>query len=352
MRAMDPGPSANTPGERVDVERTASARGGLERWLLIDASAGAVVWIVLLALRLQIASGVELIERMFLLAVLVVVPLGLRLSAWPRADGTRSTWFRLACWFHPLAAVAAVYALTIEPGFASGAAAAVWFLFTISVADWGVARFFTRRTLALEELCVDVALLYVVIGGAWFVISRGALRNTGYTPEIIAMTAVHFHFAGFAAPIIAGLAGRWLPERGSARMLWRIGALGVAVGPILVASGIGVSPHVEVVSAFVLAIALTLLSATVAIRAAPRLEAFPAMLVWMCAISLVVTMALACTYALGTFVGTSWISLEWMARTHGIANAFGFALPGLLALTIADPKPQSVRSRFVATGSA
>jgi hypothetical protein len=234
----------------------------------------------------------------------------------------------------------------IGPGFASGAAAAVWFLFTIALADWGIARFLARRTFALEELCVDVALLYVVIGGAWFVVSRCALQNTGYTPEIIAMTAVHFHFAGFAAPIVAGLAGRWLPERGSARMLWRIGALGVAAGPILVAIGISVSPHIEVVSAFVLAIALTLLSATVAIRAAPKLDALPAMLVWMCAISLVATMALACTYALGRFVGANWISIEWMAATHGIANAFGFALPGLLALTIADPEPRANGKRI------
>jgi hypothetical protein len=332
----------STSGELASIERVRTGRSGLERWLSIDASIGAALWLVLLALRIQLASGVELIERMFLLAVLVVVPLGLRLSAFPRANGRHSPWFRLACWFHPVAAIAAVSALVLEPGFASGGAAAVWFLFTIALADWGVARFLARRTFELEEVCVEVALLYVVIGGVWFVVSRSALKNTGYTPEIVAMTAVHFHFAGFAAPIVAGLAGRWLPDRGSARMLWRVGALGVAAGPILVAIGISVSPHIEVVSAFVLAIALTLLSATVAMNAAPKLDALPATLVWMCAISLVVTMALACSYALGRFVGTNWISIEWMARTHGIANAFGFALPGLLALTIADPQARTI----------
>jgi hypothetical protein len=342
---MNPGPLARAPGA---ADYPTIRHGGLERWLLIDAAVGAALWLGLLAVHIQLASGIELIERMFLLAVLVVVPLGLRLSAWPRSDGRHSPWFRLACWFHPVAALAAVFALTLEPGFASGAAAAVWFLFTLALGDWGVARFFARRTFDLEELCVDVALLYVVIGGAWFVVSRSALKNTGYTPEIVAMTAVHFHFAGFAAPIVAGLAGRWLPEHGSARMLWRIGALGVAAGPILVAIGISVSPHVEVVSAFVLAIALTLLSATVAIRAAPKLDVLPAMLVWMGAVSLVVTMALACTYALGRFVGADWISIEVMARTHGIANAFGFALPGLVALTVADPRPRMGRVRVVA----
>jgi hypothetical protein len=66
--------------------------------------------------------------------------------------------------------------------------------------------------------------------------------------------------------------------------------------------------------------------------------------VWTCAVSLVATMALACTYALGEFVGRPWVTVEWMARTHGIANAFGFALPGLLALTIAAPAPSRARS--------
>ncbi len=331
---MESGPSASLPEER----------SGLRRWLLIDASVGAVAWVVVLAFRLQLASGVELIERMFLLAVLVIVPLGLRLSAWPRSDGKHSPWFWFACVAHPFAAIAAIESLLTQPGFASGAFAAGWFLFTILLADWGIARFFARKSLALEELCVDIALIYIVIGGAWFVVSRSALKNTGYTPDIIAMTAVHFHYAGFAAPIVAGLAGRWLPEHASGRGLWRIGALGVAAGPILVAIGISVSPHVEVVSAFVLAIALTLLSATVAIRVAPRLEAMPAILVWTCAVSLVATMALACTYALGEFVGTHWVPVEWMARTHGLANAFGFAMPGLLALTLAVPRPSKARS--------
>jgi hypothetical protein len=317
---------------------------GLPRWLLIDAVIGAAAWIALLAVRLQIASGIELIERMFLLAALVVVPLGLRLSAWPRNDGKHSPWFWFACIAHPFAATAAVAAVLTVPGFASGIFAVGWFLFTVLLADWGIARFFVRRTFALEELCVDIALLYVVIGGAWFVVSRSALRNTGNTPHIIAMTAVHFNYAGFAAPIVAGLAGRWLPERASGRGLWRIGALGVAAGPILVAIGISVSRHVEVVSAFVLAIALTLLSATVAIRVTPRLAAWPAILVWTCAVSLVATMALACTYALGEFVGAPWVPVEWMARTHGIANAFGFALPGLLAWTLALPEPSGARS--------
>jgi hypothetical protein len=46
---------------------------------------------------------------------------------------------------------------------------------------------------------------------------------------------------------------------------------------------------------------------------------------------LVVTMLLALSWALGHVVDTPYLPLEWMVATHGLANATGFALCGLLA---------------------
>ena len=42
-------------------------------------------------------------------------------------------------------------------------------------------------------------------------------------------------------------------------------------------------------------------------------------------------MILALTWALGQVAGTPHLPLEWMVATHGVANALGFALCGLLA---------------------
>jgi hypothetical protein len=51
-------------------------------------------------------------------------------------------------------------------------------------------------------------MLYLPIGGAWLVASRLGIQPLGFGDTIVLLTAVHFHFAGFAAPVLAGLAGR------------------------------------------------------------------------------------------------------------------------------------------------
>lgn len=48
-------------------------------------------------------------------------------------------------------------------------------------------------------------------------------------------------------------------------------------------------------------------------------------------VTLVATMLLAVTYALGEVAQLPHLSLTWLVATHGAANAVGFALCGVLA---------------------
>jgi hypothetical protein len=41
-------------------------------------------------------------------------------------------------------------------------------------------------------------------------------------------------------------------------------------------------------------------------------------------------MALAALYGSRAFLPVSWLDIPWMRALHGTANAFGFALAGLL----------------------
>ena len=311
----------------------------MRRQLAVDAVLGAVAWLVIVVMQLgHSQSGQLLIEHLFLFAPLVIVPLGVRLTA-PILPGVRHPLaFSAASNLHPLATLAAVGAVLLEPGLPAGFAAGIWCAYCALLALWGCVRFFAHERRVLAEVAIDVGLIYIAIGGAWFVLSRLGARPMDFPHPIVALTAVHFHYAGFAAPIIVGLAGRVLGRSGPPHVLWRIGARAVIVCPIVIAIGITTAPIVEVIAAFGLALALTMSMAIVALRATQSMNALPAMLIWTCAVSLSMTMVLACVYALGEFVGTPWIDIEHMALIHGLVNVFGFALPGMLAWTIAEPQ--------------
>lgn len=52
--------------------------------------------------------------------------------------------------------------------------------------------------------------------------------------------------------------------------------------------------------------------------------------------SLCFAMVLAAGYALAQQFGFGWLDIEMMERVHGIANAFGFALCGLIGWSRID----------------
>ncbi|NJN44183.1 MAG: YndJ family transporter [Anaerolineae bacterium] len=98
----------------------------------------------------------------------------------------------------------------------------------------------------------------------WLLASRLGANPLGFTEPIILLTAIHFHFAGFAAPIIAGLVGRELAKPKSfgretswISMGYPIVAVIIILGPTLVAVGITFSPIMEAVAGVALAVGYT-----------------------------------------------------------------------------------------------
>lgn len=326
----------------VPTKKPVPVRDRIRGQLVSDAVIGAVAWIVLFFVPITPRSSDILIERLLLFAPLVIVPLGVRLSARPNARGEHPLLYVAASYLHPLGAVMAVGSVLLAPGLPAGFAAGVWCAYCCVLAAWGVFRFVSSAQRTLAESAIDVGLVYIAVGGAWLVLSRSGSSLMNFSADIVTLTAVHFHYAGFAAPIIAGLAGRALERSGGTHVLWRIGVRAVIVGPIVIAIGITVSPLVEVVAAFALAIALTMLVVIVALRAAPLVGPLAGLSLWTCAASLSITMLMACAYAFSQYVGTNWLDIATMARVHGMANVFGFALPGMLAWTIAEPRKARV----------
>src|ERR1044072_5686477 len=192
----------------TETTRLVQAPQRLREFARWSAAVGVVVWVLLVLTTATDAHETELIHRVVFFAFLVIVPLGLSLVPGEQTSGL--ALYRVAVFLQPVAAVIAIASFFFEKGAASAALAAVWFVFTAVVALFGLTRLLTRGLYPLPETSIDAGLLYLPVGGAWLIVYRLGVQPFDYGETIILLTVVHFHFAGFAAPIIAGMAGRLL----------------------------------------------------------------------------------------------------------------------------------------------
>ncbi len=318
---------------------------------------GVALWLLLLAPLLPAVAArtldpLPLLPRLVLLGPLLAVPLGLARALEDELP-LAPPFAPYLQWITPLvrrallpAAALAVVAFHLPPGLAAAGLASPWLIIAGLVSLLGLLRFHARRRelARLETLhrsAVDIGLVYLAVGGAWLFASNLGMRPLGFQEPLITLTASHFHFAGFAAPVITGLVGRELSTLDAgprARALYTAAALVIIPGPFIVAVGITASPIVEVISACLLASALAgvalLMVFTVAPRVRPRLAG---LLIALAGLSIIVTMALACLYAWGEYSGRAHIEIPRMIELHGTSNAIGFTALGLLGFTLRRP---------------
>jgi uncharacterized protein (UPF0548 family) len=298
-----------------------------------SALAGLALWVASLA-----ALHPPVQVAIFLAGPLVAAPLALGLAhpGGPRAP-LRGRWaVALALQLPAAAGVVASFAL------APGAPAALWTLpwlaFAVLLALLALLRFLEHGARPLPEVAVDAGLAFLLVGAFWLTFSRWGKPFLGFGEPIEFLTAAHFHFAGLVLPVLGGLAGRALPGR-----LAALTALGVVAGMPLVAVGIITQQQgimwVNQAAVSILALAtlgVIALQSRLAVGRGPVL----ARALWgVSAAALPVGMTLAVLWAYGGF-GQVSLSVDGMVRTHAVLNVFGFALPGLLAWTLAGvPEP-------------
>ena len=293
------------------------------------APAGALAWAVSL---LTFRPGWA--EAMLLLASLVIVPLGLELVVSSDLRDCSRPW-RMAVRLQFPAALALMASVALPAGVAAVLLAVPWLVTTGLVALHGLWRLW-RGSHATSEVCLDAGLLYLAVGGTWTVIARAGLQPLGFPDLIVLLTAVHFHYAGFALLVLAGLVARALGGPTA-----RAACLGVMAGVPLVAIGItdaqlapGILPPrlLELAASSIMA-ASSILVGLLQLRLAARagMAALARALMTTSGLSLLAPMALAGLYALGSFEGAARIDIEAMLRYHGAVNALGFALPGVLS---------------------
>jgi hypothetical protein len=303
--------------------------------MIRSAIAGGIVWMGLAAgSRLQ-WTRLNTIELLFLLGPLVVVPLGLELCVRFAPENGIELPIRSARSLQLPAALCATASFWFQQGTGAMILALPWFGFGCFIGFNGLMSLIRGEFMKLKTACMIVSFLYLPIGCAWFVASRLGLSPMGFQEPIVLLTAVHFHFAGFAAPLLA-LAGGTAIEKKSfvLRRVFKIFATGVLAGPGLLAAGFVIGPHLKLAMALLVAcseagLALYFLACVGAVR--PRMaQGFIAV----SAASVLFAMLLAGVWAIGEFPLQPFVHLDEMARFHGTANAFGFILCGLVGWTL------------------
>jgi hypothetical protein len=272
-------------------------------------------------------------ESLLLLTPLVIFPLGLALLiARGEAPAAR---LRLAAAVQLPAAAILPAAFALPPRAWAVTCTLPWLGFTLLLALAGLCRRLPRTA---AEAGATASLLFPAVGGGWLVLSVMGARPLAFPPEIVRATAIHFHYAGFALPLLAGLMASAHPGAAA-----RAAAAGVVAGVPLVALGITLSAFSvklpEWLAAWFLVAACVPL-AVLQLRLASRPGRRGRALLAVSGLSLLAGMALAALYAWGNSWGPSWLDIPLMVRTHGAINALGFALPGLLAWNLAAGAPR------------
>lgn len=269
-------------------------------------------------------SGRASVDLALALAVLVVVPTGTRLH-----PGRQVPWAVLVA-----AGVPAAGALLLGPGAVAGAATIPWLLASIVVAVQAIRRWLAAPFLWSADIAWPVAAAYLVVGAAWLAADRFGIEPVGVDRPFVELTAVHFHYAGFAAATLAGCTWRRLGRRPAAGIATWL----VLVAPPLVALGFTVFGALQVVGAVLLTAGLWLGSWLVLARVVPTLASRPRAPRWLLvasALSVLAPMVLAVHWAAGTNLGFRVLSIPDMAVLHGLVNAVGFTLAGLVGWLLA-----------------
>ena len=320
-------------------------------WGRLPASAlgGGIVWLALVVSRIAGLTHLTLIDCLFLLAPLVIAPLGLALITLD--TGLPSRLLTAAIRVQPVGAVLVIVAFVLPIGFPSAVLASAWLLVCAVAALGALAYLIQGRSLHPARLSTAAALGFMAFGAIWLVLSRAGIAPLGLSPTIVELTAVHFHFTGFAATLMAALVlTRLRDERGTSQHVALVACLLMVAGSPVLAAGWGTPFHIlQVAGAILVATGVMATSAVMLFRSASLAEPTSArLLLRLSAFAPLLPMLLAVEYSGGHVFGFPTLDIHGMALIHGDLNAIGFSLLGLVGWSIAGSAQDEIGGQRLA----
>ena len=300
---------------------------------------GAIVWAALALLSLIPGIHLGIIEVLFLLAPWIIVPLGVYLISGP-IHLLADTFLR--CTLLPAAAMATL-SFFIPNRILSARFAFGWMPICAVLAIDGLIRIAHTRGKSFSQFCFAAGEGYLLVAGVWLVASRAGIQFLGFHEPIVLLTAVHFHFAGFASAVLAGLTHERLGAQSGQKLL-RPALLAVVFGPGILGLAFLFGPQWKLLAALLIVvgqIGLAVGMIRVGIAAKGRSGR------WLLVSAggfVVVGMVLSAAWAIGEYPLQAFVNIAQMAKYHGALNAVGFALCGMLGwsqLRTAQPFQQA-----------
>lgn len=297
---------------------------------------GGVIWLFLLFRTIQ-RSRFNIFELLFLLAPLVIVPLTSTLI--PTAEDGLVTRLVgkvvLYCQFP--AALFVVVSFRFAPGEPlAGVTALPWLFVASALALDGLDRLIRTRFSSLPDFCFAFGEGYALVGALWLLASRMGLQPVGFSEPIVLLTAVHFHYAGLMAAILAGLVASSIPTP----LLLRIALSCAVVGPGLLGLAFLAGPKLKLAAVGLMVIgecAIAFATLRVGLAEAGK---FGGRLLLVGCVCVILGMTLAGVWAVGEYALHSFVNLEQMARYHGVLNSVGFGLCSLVGWTLLHRKAE------------
>lgn len=202
-------------------------------------------------------------------------------------------------------------------------------IFTFFVAFYGLKRFFNRGFTNWAEISIDIGMMYLFVGGLWFFAYIAGI-DTGFSPLITWLTAIHFHYSAFLLPISLGFFGR-LHVSTWYRLIVPI----ILAGPMLVAIGITFWPLLEFISVMLYIFAIySLIVLAFRTRFQSHLQAI---LIRLSFSALGITILFSLLYAANNPIGHWIVSINFMLIFHGLFNCLIFGMLGVLGWMLAPP---------------
>ncbi|MFS0656223.1 YndJ family protein [Bacillus sp. 179-C3.3 HS] len=284
-----------------------------------------------LVLRMKTAP---IAEFFVLVAILFFLPAVLNFF---QQEGRKEGLVRFIMKAFPVATLCATGAFIYHsPWFAAG-----WLVYTGVLALFGFTRLLKRGFFPLHELMIDGALMYIALGGFWFWLYTADIQVMTFSPMIVLLTAIHFHYSAFFIPIFYGLLGR---QQTKETILYKVAGWVILLSPIMIAVGISFSRLFDTFSVILYVIALYLYG-ILCMKTVFRSTVAKGLIVFSSCI-LMGTIVLSLLYSAGMLLHVTYLSINQMIWFHGSVNACFVVLPGLIGWLIESPSIRFKKRTF------